>query len=97
MFTLEEIEESMKEIHALEEEIKRIDAVYESVRKQLPEEVNTGKRPKNEVLDGLMAEAVKKAEAEGRQRAALYRDSHSNSPDLEKPDVGSRRRRGVIV
>ncbi len=77
MFTEEELNQSIMELNEIEEELKRLDALYDSVKSQLPKEVanmDTRNIPHDAVIDKMIDEAKRKAEAEGRQRAALYED-----------------------
>lgn len=77
MFTEEELNESIAELNEIEQELQRLDALYDSVKSQLPKEVadfDTRNLPHDAMLDKMIEEAKRKAEAEGRQRAAVYED-----------------------
>ncbi|WP_031491616.1 hypothetical protein [Succinivibrio dextrinosolvens] len=96
MFTEEELNQSILELNEIEEELKRLDALYNSVKEQLPKDVanmDTRELPHDAVLDKMIDEAKRKAEAEGRQRAAIYEDKirQKKGGSAAKPKAGSRR------
>jgi len=77
MFTEDELNQSIAELNEIEEELKKLDSLYDSLKSQLPPEVanlDTRTLPHDAVLDQMIEEAKRKAEAEGRQRAAVYED-----------------------
>ncbi len=97
MFTEKELAESIEELAALEAEIQKLDKLYDDIHKQLPDGIADLKlnAEDSSVVDELMAEAKRKAENEGRARAANYRDSHTV---LEEPNETHKTgRRGLIV
>ncbi len=101
MFTEDDLNQSIEELNNIKKELEQIDALYEQVKSQIPEDViNAGARdlPHNEIVDKMVAEAIKKAEAEGRQRAASYADSHpaANNQKVSSPASG-RRRGGLMI
>ncbi|MBP5244522.1 MAG: hypothetical protein J6Z28_07380 [Succinivibrio sp.] len=96
MFTEDELNESILEIKEIEEELERLDALYNSVKSQLPKDVanmDTRNIPHDAVLDKMIEEAKRKAEAEGRQRAALYEDKlrQKKGGSAAKSNPGPRR------
>ena len=96
MFTEKELAESIEELASLENEIKKLDALYDAASKNMPEKTNADNlsAEASAVVDKLMEEAKRKAEAEGRARAANYRDSHPTPLEEPKARVA---RRGLIV
>lgn len=99
MFTEEELNESIAELNEIEQELQRLDALYDSVKAQLPKEVanfDTRNLPHDAMLDKMIEEAKRKAEAEGRQRAAVYEDklrAKKGASTSSKPAP----RRGMMV
>ena len=96
MFTEEELNESIAELNEIEQELKRLDALYDSVKSQLPKEAanfDVRNLPHDAVLDQMIEEAKRKAEAEGRQRAAVYEDKirAKKRGSASKAKAGSRR------
>ncbi len=100
MFSEDDLNESIAELNELEEELKKLDSLYDSLKSQIPEEfanMDVRNIPHDAVLDQMLDEAKKKAEAEGRQRAALYEDKLRAKKGGSTPSrkVGSRR--GMMV
>ncbi len=101
MFTEEELNESIAELNEIEAELKRLDALYDSVKAQLPKEAanfDTRNLPHDAMLDKMIEEAKRKAEAEGRQRVAVYEDKirskkGASAPKSSKPAS----RRGMMA
>lgn len=101
MFTEEELNQSIMELNEIEEELKRLDALYEQVKAQIPKEyanVDIRNLPHDAVLDEMIEEAKRKAEAEGRQRAAVYEDKLRQKKNKgSKPGKAASSRRGMMV
>ena len=92
MFTEEELNESIAELNEIEQELKRLDALYDSVKSQLPRNL-----PHDAVLDQMIEEAKRKAEAEGRQRAAVYEDKIRAKKGGSAPKAKAGSRRGMMA
>ena len=100
MFTEEELNESIAELNEIEQELKRLDALYDSVKSQLPKEAanfDVRNLPHDAVLDQRIEEAKRKAEAEGRQRAAVYEDKIRAKKGGSAPKAKAGPRRGMMA
>lgn len=100
MFTEEELNESIAELNEIEQELKRLDALYDSVKSQLPKEAanfDVRNLPHDAMLDQMIEEAKRKAEAEGRQRAALYEDKVRSKKGASAPKSKTASRRGMMA
>ncbi len=101
MFTEEELNQSIMELNEIEEELNRLDSLYEKVKSQLPKEyenVDIRNIPHDAVLDKMIDEAKRKAEAEGRQRAALHEDKIRNKKNGSSQQIKAiSSRRGIMA
>lgn len=100
MFTEEELNQSIDELNEIEEELKRLDALYNSVKSQLPKEcanMDTRNLPHDAVLDKMIEDAKRKAEAEGRQRAAIYEDKIRQKKGASASQAKPTSRRGMMA
>lgn len=100
MFTEEELNESIAELNEIEQELKRLDALYDSVKSQLPKEVadlDARNLPHDAVLDQMIEDAKRKAEAEGRQRMAIYQDKIRSKKGGSSSDRKPVSRRGMMA
>lgn len=100
MFTEEDLNESIAELNEIEQELKRLDALYDSVKSQLPKEVadlDTRNLPHDAMLDQMIEDAKRKAEAEGRQRMAIYQDKIRSKKGGISSDRKPVSRRGMMA
>lgn len=96
MFTEKELAESIQELADLESELQKLDGMYNDAVQQLPADLASTKlsREGSQKVEELISEAKRRAEEEGRNRAAQYRDSHVM---LEEPKTFAKGRRGGLI